>query len=110
MILTQTAKEKMMSKGIAKLIKDCSEDFRGHAALYKLSTPMVYEGYMEDSTEEFDYVVVSQSQVPFSGPETYIFGADKNGKVLNWSELDGSRRGSYSHAAVLGFAGYEVVA
>jgi hypothetical protein len=91
----------------AKLMKDALKDFRGSAALYQLSTPMVWEGYSDNDRQEFDYVVVSSAVVPFSGPETYIFGADKDGKVLNWSELPGSRRGSYSHADVLREAGYE---
>jgi hypothetical protein len=96
-----------MTKRTAKFIRDL-DDFRGHAALYKLSTPLIHEGY-DDVQTNHSYVVVSSAHVPFSGPETYIFGANKHGEVVNWSELEGSRRGVYSHADVLRKAGYEVV-
>jgi hypothetical protein len=85
------------------------DDFRGDARLYKLSDPMVYESYYDDEkNKSYDYVVVSSANVPFSGPETYIFGADKKGEVVDWMDLPGSRRGSYSHEDVLEAAGYKV--
>jgi hypothetical protein len=100
-------KEKIMNK-TAKLVKDVSENFKGNAALYKLSTPAVYKGYDNEDPQKFSYVVVSTSNVPFSGPETYIFPANESGDVVSWGELDGSMRGSYTHAEVLREAGYEV--
>lgn len=44
----------------------------------------------------------------FSGPETYIFPADKTGEIVNWSELDGSFKGGLDHEQALVNAGFEV--
>jgi hypothetical protein len=95
----------------AKLIKDGLRDFNGHASLYRLSEPIITERFNDGGVEEpfsTHYVIVSSANVPFSGPETYIFPANARGNVVNWGELEGSRRGSYSHADVLRFAGYEI--
>lgn len=73
------------------------ENFKGKAALYKLSKRLKF----------YDYVVVSS--VTMSGEdETYIFGADENGHVVEWIELSGSQRGVYNHETVLNNAGYEL--
>lgn len=69
------------------------------ASLYQLDPPL--EGH--------EFVVVSAVNVPSSGPETYIFGADKEGRIVDWSELDGSFRGGLDHVAALENAGYEIV-
>lgn len=68
--------------------------------LYQLSEPL--EGHY--------YVVVSANNVPYSGPETYIFGADSSGDISDWGELHGSFRGDMDHDAALKKAGYEVSA
>lgn len=67
-------------------------------ALYKLSKPL--EGHK--------YVVVSAANVVFSGPETYIFGANAKGEVTDWIDLEGSYRGGFSHEKALSNAGYTV--
>lgn len=54
------------------------------------------------------YVIVSATVVPHSGPETYIFGADESGEVVDWMELDGSFRGECDHEQALANAGYSV--
>ena len=74
--------------------------FIGDARLYRLTAPL--EGY--------DYVVVSALSFNDSGAidETYIFGSDDEGNVLNWGELPGSLRGTLDHAEVLREAGYEI--
>lgn len=72
--------------------------FRGDARLFELSEPL--NGY--------SMVVVSASDVPYSGPETYIFGADSAGEIDSWIELPGSFRGALDHVAALEAAGYEV--
>ena len=72
--------------------------------LYRLSVPM--KNYKDES---FDYVMMSGVYVPCSGPETYIFGADAEGNVLHWGELDGSFRGDIDHARALRGAGYAVI-
>ncbi len=48
------------------------DTFTGDAALYRVEPPMRgrYSG-----VGPFSFVVVSAADVPFSGPETYIFGA-----------------------------------
>lgn len=42
--------------------------------------------------------------------ETYIFGCDKNGEVLDWAELHGSLKDTFSHKEALENAGYVIVA
>lgn len=78
---------------------------------YHLDPPIVSEPWDDDEDgEEHDYVVVSATNAMFSGPETYIFGADKDGKIVNWTELPGSFKGGLNHEFALGNAGYEVIA
>lgn len=72
------------------------DGFAGIAALYKLSEPL----------ENFEYVIVSASTV--LGVETYIFGSNEDGEVLDWEDLPGSVRGVYDHTVALNHAGYEV--
>ena len=75
----------------------------GRANLYRLSEALEsYDG------NKYEYVVVSAVDVPFSGPETYIFGADENGEIVNWMELPGSFRGALDHNEALEGAGYTV--
>jgi hypothetical protein len=81
----------------AKRIKSL-DDFRGDAALYELSEPL--GGHM--------FVVVSASDVPMSGPETYIFGANENGEIQDWGELPGSTPGIMCHNTALKNAGYQI--
>jgi len=85
-----------------------AREWNGDARLYKLSVPMVAYSWLDQRTIECEYVVVSAANVPFSGPETYIFGCDANGNVSDWSELEGSFRGGHDHNAALEAAGYDV--
>jgi len=73
------------------------DNFTGDARLYKLDPPM-------DGNQ---YVVVSATIVPFSGPETCIFPSNEDGKVTSWGELYGSFRGGLDHQQALENAGYE---
>lgn len=84
----------------AKFVKQL-DGFTGDARLYSLDTP--HSG--------FDHVVVSAVGSAFDTgmSETYIFGANPKGSVLDWSELGGSVRGEFDHEAALKRAGYEVV-
>ncbi len=82
----------------ATLLIDGLPGFSGEASLYALDEPL--DGH--------SHVVVSATLAPFSGPETYIFGADDKGEITEWGELDGSYRG-LSHATALQRAGYELV-
>ena len=80
--------------------------FNGVAGLYELSEPLKPYA-IEENDSEYNYVVVSAA-IAYGGPETYIFGADESGNVLDWLELPGSIRGEYSHDVALNHAGYEV--
>lgn len=79
--------------------------FNGVAGLYELSEPLKPYA-IDENDSEYNYVVVSAA-IAYGGPETYIFGADENGNVLDWLELPGSSRGVYCHKTALENAGYE---
>jgi hypothetical protein len=87
------------------------KDWRGDARLYRMDPPIEYEYWTDDPSSsensEAGYVVVSAIVSEISGPETYIFPTDGNGKVLDWCELPGSFRGRLDHAAALQGAGYD---
>jgi len=83
--------------GVATWVKRLDR-FNGHAALYKLDPP--FDGH--------EFVVVSDVDVMFSGPETYIFPATASGEVTDWIELAGSFRGGRDHARALSGAGYRL--
>lgn len=76
--------------------------FKGDARLYQLSEPV--EGYDGDA---HTYVIVS-AVIAYSGPETYIFPADEEGRVVDWGELPGSFQGGLDHELALQGAGYGV--
>jgi hypothetical protein len=82
------------------------EGFAGDARLYRLSACVKY-GY--GKVVEADHIVVSAAIVQYSGPETYIFAADAEGKILDWTELPGSFKGSLNHARALREAGFSAV-
>ena len=58
---------------------------------------------------QHSYVIVSQANVMFSGWETYIFPATPEGKVTDWGELPGSRKGYITPDDLLTILDYEVV-
>jgi hypothetical protein len=87
------------------------KDFTGEACLYKLSEPIEYDEPWDDKgppAKKTNYVVVSATITPFSGPETYIFPANKEGEIVDWGELEGSYSGGLSHTKALIGAGYKV--
>lgn len=67
-----------------------------------------YDYDTEQNQKSTEYVIVSAANVYFSGPETYIFPADEEGKIVDWGELEGSYKGGPSHERALRNAGYEV--
>ena len=85
------------------------EGFTGDARLFQVSPPVSYDyDYdTEQNQKSTEYVVVSAADVVFSGPETYIFPANEQGEVVDWSELEGSYRGGLDHRQALENAGYE---
>lgn len=62
----------------------------------------------DESSEQTYYVISSAVHVPGSGPETYLFTADEEGVILNWSELEGSFRGDINHERAVTDAGWEI--
>ena len=88
----------MANMKTATELKRNLDGFNGDARLYRCAPPL--DGH--------EYVIVSAAVVFMTGPETYIFGATKDGEIENWSELDGSFRGGLDHVHALNEAGYEV--
>ena len=91
---------------IAHKIKSL-DTFRGEAILFRMEPPL----------ESYDYVVVSAINpkpvevgafTDLFQPETYIFGADPDGTVLDWHELPGSFQGAMDIPRALAQAGYEI--
>lgn len=76
--------------------------------LYHLSQPITY-GWDNESRTEF--VVVSALSAAFDThkPETFIFPADEQGEIVDFSEMQGSQRGTTDHATVIAAAGWEMV-
>lgn len=91
----------------AELVKNL-DGWTGDARLYRLTPPLVEKDWDGNKVGEHEFVVVSATVAMFSGPETYIFAADKEGVVASYGELDGSYRGGLDHAEALAGAGYEV--
>ena len=87
------------------------EGFKGDARLYRVLPAMTSVSYEDcgEVVESHDFVIVSAVDVLFSGPETYIFPATEEGKVVRFSEMEGSFRGDLNHHEALARAGYEVV-
>ncbi len=101
----------------ATLVKDNLEEFRGHAALWHVSPP-VKSGYGwtdEEKRVEYDYVVVSSIDArqgdygEYFPAETYVFGANELAETINYHEIEGSRKGTWSHSEILEAMGFDVV-
>ena len=91
-----------------KIIKNL-DDWLGDASLYKLSEFIAYnEPFEKDDppAEKTEFIVVSSVTAIFSGPETFIFPADKEGNCLNWSQLEGSYQGGLDHIKALNNLGF----
>ena len=99
----------------ATLVKDKSRISASGAdqRLYKVDPPLVGENYDYESEKDvevsYEYVIVSAVYAMFGGPETYIFGANAEGDILDWGELEGSFRGGLDHKRALQGAGYVIV-
>ena len=68
--------------------------------LYRLEPPI---------DTSIEYVISSAVDAPDSGPETYLFQANADGEITNWSELHGSFRGGKNCDQAIENAGYTVV-
>lgn len=78
----------------AEFVKEGRGNSHANWKLYKLSHPVATESWNAEQNAPFEYVCVSASNVPYSGPETYVFAADVDGNITDWGELDGSFRGA----------------
>ena len=83
---------------------------------YKLDPPMKERGYEEDDAVMLYHFVVVSAVVPFADlgfndlkPETLIFAANEEGKIVDFMDLEGSYRGGLDHEVALQNAGYTVV-
>jgi hypothetical protein len=94
----------------ATFVKDVSENFIGTARLYRVDPPIAhsYDFEKETYTAHADFIVSSAVNAYCDGPETYLFAADENGKILDWSELEGSFRGGLDCDKAIRDAGYEL--
>lgn len=81
----------------ARYIKDI-EGMNGHVEMFEFNPPI--EG------NQFAIVSAIVSAFDTRMPETYIFACDSEGKILGWSELDGSYCGGTSIDKALRNAGY----
>lgn len=82
--------------------------FTGVAHLYRLDPPMEHTRGENGPLIKTNYVVVSTVTSPFDGPETSIFRASPEGKILDWQALQGPYRGACKHRQALENAGYIV--
>lgn len=82
---------------IATKVKVTDDTLNQQAAVYFLSKP--WAGHR--------FVWVSKIRNMYA-EETYVFACTPGGDVIDWQELGGSRRGPYSHAAVLWGMGYVI--
>ena len=89
----------------AEKIKELT-NFRGNAALYKLSEPVEYDKPW-DEAKQTNFIAVSA--INELAHETYIFAADEDGKVVDWSELKGSYKNGTDHTKALEGAGYRLI-
>ena len=103
----------------AVLVKDNLENWRGHAALYRLSEPVTFTGRVDENAspntdrhEEkglANHVVVASIVTSLGQPETMMFAADPDtATAVSWGEVGGFL-GEASHAAVLEHKGYLLV-
>lgn len=86
-----------MAKYTAKRILEIAG--RGTKILWELCPPL----------EGNHYVITSSVDVPFTGPETYVFPATPAGEIVSWGELPGSYRGGLSAEEAIIGAGYKPV-
>jgi hypothetical protein len=69
--------------------------------LYKLSPPL---------KPKCDHVVISAVRTTFDtgGPETFMFQANSEGEITNWSDLPGSQQGWHDDSVILAESGYVI--
>ena len=111
----------------ATFIRDVNPKSRGKQRLYELDEALgghtlVVVSAVGDDAAPLDLVEesimdlagmagqVMGRELDYSnmGSETFIFGANGAGEIIDWGELEGSYQGGSDHALALRNAGYEV--
>ena len=104
--------EIMKGNKCAVYLRDVDE-YQGVAKLYRVYPGVQYEKYDYSTSTEVPrsttFIVISAAVVPLSGPETYIFPSDDEGRVIDWYELPGSFRGELDHNKALELGGYVLI-
>lgn len=98
--------------GTATLVRRQRSGGGADQGLYLMDPPFEsMDAWSEDpeETTRHRYVLASKAYVSWTGPETYLFAADRDGNVTDWAELSGSLRGDYTDEEVFDLSGYEVI-
>ena len=95
--MSEANKRAVWVKDVERPPSDSVLEF-GPASIYRMDPPI--DGY--------GHIYMSASNV-IGRPECYAFGADADGKVLDWCELHCSQRGTLDHDDVLCNAGYVAI-
>ena len=67
-------------------VRDMSDHFTGKASLYRVDPPAEYL-LSEESSAMTPYVVASAPALSMHEPRVYLFPADEQGKLLDWTEI-----------------------
>ena len=93
----------------ATLIRELDTTSTGATVkLWRMEPPLKDNSWDDEEPESHEFVVTSAVVASFSGPETYIFPASKDGKILDFGELPGSYRGDLDHDRAIEGAGYVI--
>lgn len=82
--------------------------WRGDAALYRMDPPHEGSEYVIASAVDLNYGDSVPATFALASCETYLFPADEDGDVVEYTEMDGSLKGVKDHEDALNAAGYEV--
>lgn len=76
--------------------------------LFKVSPSIKYNVYVgSNEYQHRTFYVVSSKATYSTGKETYLFPSDEQGKVISWTELEGSEKGIHNFAKPLENMNYE---
>lgn len=74
--------------------------------LWRLSRPLLRSISWQFEPESTYFVITSTATFKETGPETYIFAANEEGKIIDYAELNGSMRGCLDHEGAIRNAGW----
>jgi len=67
-------------------MKDISEMYSGKAYLFKVDPPAEYL-LNEENSALTNYVVASAPTLPAHEPRVYLYPADEQGRLLDWTDI-----------------------